>query len=257
MLQMIILLRIPLSYAIVINENSFMESQEKTVLIIEDEEDAAELFAEMMRVSGFRVVKTSSSAPAIAMMTAQKPDIVLLDIMMPEISGLDVLRQMRRDPALVNIPVVVVSAQSLPTDIRHGMEAGASTYLTKPVGFFDLKEAVERALGSQSTAARSHESPAHVHRSGNPPRTPADHSQRDCFFAQLNRIPRPLGAAWEYAFDLKVSWQHFTSQCRYPNPDDWRRSGLLPVIRDAGRRARLLSKPKAAARDLYRAPGSG
>jgi CheY-like chemotaxis protein len=153
MLQMIILLRIPLSYAIVINENSFMESQEKTVLIIEDEEDAAELFAEMMRVSGFRVVKTSSSAPAIAMMTAQKPDIVLLDIMMPEISGLDVLRQMRRDPALVNIPVVVVSAQSLPTDIRHGMEAGASTYLTKPVGFFDLKEAVERALGSQSTAA--------------------------------------------------------------------------------------------------------
>jgi CheY-like chemotaxis protein len=130
-----------------------MEFQEKTVLIIEDEEDAAELFAEMMRVSGFRVVKTSSSAPAIAMMTAQKPDVVLLDIMMPEISGLDVLRQMRRDPALVNIPVVVVSAKSLPTDIKHGMEAGASTYLTKPVGFFDLKEAVERALGSQSTAA--------------------------------------------------------------------------------------------------------
>jgi CheY-like chemotaxis protein len=130
-----------------------MESQEKTVLIIEDEEDAAELFAEMMRVSGFRVVKTSSSTPAIALMTAQKPDVVLLDIMMPEISGLDILRQMRRDPALVNIPVVVVSAKSLPTDIRHGMEAGASTYLTKPVGFFDLKEAVERALGSQSTAA--------------------------------------------------------------------------------------------------------
>ena len=129
-----------------------MESQEKTVLIIEDEEDAAELFAEMMRVSGFRVVKTSSSTPAIALMTAQKPDVVLLDIMMPEISGLDILRQMRRDPALVNIPVVVVSAKSLPTDIRHGMEAGASTYLTKPVGFFDLKEAVERALGSQSTA---------------------------------------------------------------------------------------------------------
>jgi CheY-like chemotaxis protein len=130
-----------------------MESREKTVLIIEDEEDAAELFAEMMRVSGFRVVKTSSSAPAIAMITAQKPDVVLLDIMMPDISGLDILRQMRRDPALVNIPVVVVSAKSLPTDIKNGMEAGASTYLTKPVGFFDLKEAVERALGNQSTAA--------------------------------------------------------------------------------------------------------
>jgi CheY-like chemotaxis protein len=127
-------------------------SPQKTVLIIEDEADAAELFAEMMRVSGFRVLKTSSSAPAISMMTAEKPDIVLLDIMMPDISGLDVLRQMRMDPALENIPVVVVSAKSMPADIRHGMEAGASTYLTKPVGFLELKEAVERALGSQSAA---------------------------------------------------------------------------------------------------------
>lgn len=130
-----------------------MELHEKTVLIIEDEEDAAELFAEMMRVSGLRVIKTSSSAPALAMMTQERPDVVLLDIMMPEISGLDILRQMRNDPALVNIPVIVVSAKSMPIDIRHGMEAGAFSYLTKPVGFFDLKEAVERALGSRSTAA--------------------------------------------------------------------------------------------------------
>src|SRR5215216_1521849 len=130
-----------------------MTSPEKTVLIVEDEADAAELFAEMMRVSGFRVRKTSSSAPAFSMMTEERPDIVLLDIMMPEISGLDILRQMRQDPALANIPVVVVSAKSMPTDIKHSMEAGASMYLTKPVGFIDLKEAVDRALGSQSTAA--------------------------------------------------------------------------------------------------------
>jgi CheY-like chemotaxis protein len=125
---------------------------EKTVMIIEDEEDAAELFAEMMRVSGFRVVKTSKSAPAIEMMTSEKPDVILLDIMMPEISGLDILRQMRRDPMLANIPVVVVTAKGMPADIKNGMEAGASTYLTKPVGFLDLKEAVERALGSQTTS---------------------------------------------------------------------------------------------------------
>lgn len=132
-------------------EQPFMTSPEKTVLIVEDEADAAELFAEMMRVSGFRVLKTSASTPAIAMITAEKPDVVLLDIMMPEVSGLDILRQMRRDPALASIPVVVVSAKSMPADIKNGMEAGASTYLTKPVGFLDLKEAVERALGSQST----------------------------------------------------------------------------------------------------------
>ena len=124
---------------------------QKTVLIVEDEEDAAELFAEMMRVSGFRVLKTSTSTPALSMMTAEKPDVVILDIMMPEISGLDILRQMRSDPALANIPVVVVSATTMPADIKSGMEAGASTYLTKPVGFQELKEAVVRVLGSQST----------------------------------------------------------------------------------------------------------
>jgi len=127
---------------------------QKTVLIIEDEEDAAELFAEMMRVSGFRVVKTSRSTPALALMTAEKPDVILLDIMMPEISGLDILRQMQRDPVLAKIPVIVVTAKSMPADIKNGMEAGASTYLTKPVGYLELKEAVERALANSPLANR-------------------------------------------------------------------------------------------------------
>ncbi|HSM71726.1 MAG TPA: response regulator [Anaerolineales bacterium] len=121
---------------------------QKTVLIVEDEEDAAELFAEMMRVSGFRVIKTSKSQPAIAIMTEEKPDLVLLDIMMPEVSGIEILRQMRSDSELSDIPVIVLTAKSMPADIKNGMEAGASTYITKPVGFQELKEAVERTLGS-------------------------------------------------------------------------------------------------------------
>lgn len=126
---------------------------QQTVLIIEDEEDAADMFAEMMRVSGYRVLKTSSSTPALTMMNAERPDVIILDIMMPEISGLDILRQMRKNPELAPIPVVVVSAKSLPADIKLGMEAGASIYLTKPVGFTELKEAIERALGSSTTSS--------------------------------------------------------------------------------------------------------
>jgi CheY-like chemotaxis protein len=122
-----------------------MDAQ-KTVMIIEDEPDAAEMFAEMMRVSGFRVIKMFSSAPAIPMITQEKPDIIILDIMMPDISGLEVLRFMRREPDLHSIPVIVVSAKSMPGDIRVGLEAGASMYLTKPVGFLDLKQAVEQVL---------------------------------------------------------------------------------------------------------------
>jgi len=121
---------------------------QKKVLIIEDEEDAAELFAEMMRVSGFQVSTTSKNKPAISIMNEDKPDLVLLDIMMPDVSGLDILREMRQDANLSDVPVILVTAKSMPADIKKGMEAGASTYLTKPVGFQELKDAVERTLGT-------------------------------------------------------------------------------------------------------------
>ena len=125
---------------------------QKTVLVVEDEPDAAELFAEMMRVSGFHVVKMFSSAPAIHMLAQEKPDVVILDVMMPDVSGLEVLKYIRREPELKNIPVIVVSAKSMPSDIRTGMEAGASMYLTKPVGYLDLKQAVEQVTGDNSRA---------------------------------------------------------------------------------------------------------
>jgi two-component system phosphate regulon response regulator PhoB len=123
-----------------------MTPAQKTVLIIEDEPDAAEMFAEMMRVNGFRVVKMFSSAPAIPMLNQEKPDIVILDVMMPDISGLEVLRYIRREPKLSSIPVIVISAKSMPGDIKTGLEAGADLYLTKPVGFLDLKQAVDQVI---------------------------------------------------------------------------------------------------------------
>jgi DNA-binding response OmpR family regulator len=115
-------------------------------MIVEDEPDVAELFAEMMRLSGFRVLKTYAGAPAMTLIAQEKPDVVILDIMMPDVSGLEVLRYMRRDPELAAIPVIVVSAKGTPTDIRNGLDAGASIYLTKPVGYIDLKNAVERVI---------------------------------------------------------------------------------------------------------------
>lgn len=123
-----------------------MTTSQKTVMIIEDEPEAAELFGEMMRLGGFRVVKMYASAPAIPMISQEKPDVIILDIMMPDISGLEVLRYMQHEPELSNIPVIVVSAKSMPGDIKTGIEAGASLYLTKPVSFLDLKQAVEQVI---------------------------------------------------------------------------------------------------------------
>ena len=125
-----------------------MTVAQRSVIIVEVEPDAAELLAEMMRVSGFQVFKASASTPAMLMIAQQKPDVVILDIMMPDISGLEILRYMRRETDLAEIPVVIVSAKSMPSDVREGLNAGASIYHTKPVGFTDLKNAVERALNS-------------------------------------------------------------------------------------------------------------
>ncbi|HEY2979649.1 MAG TPA: response regulator, partial [Anaerolineales bacterium] len=95
------------------------------------------------RVGGYHVLKMYSSTPAIPMISREKPDVIILDIMMPDISGLEVLRYMRGEPDLIDIPVIVVSAKSLPSDIKNGLEAGASMYLTKPVSFRELKNAVD------------------------------------------------------------------------------------------------------------------
>jgi CheY-like chemotaxis protein len=121
-------------------------SQIKTVVVVEDEPDTAEMFAEMVRLIGCEVARSYGGVRAIDLIAEKKPSVVLLDLMMPDLSGLEVLRYMRRDPRLENIPVIIVSAKSLPSDIKSGLDAGANFYLTKPVAFADLKRAIEAAL---------------------------------------------------------------------------------------------------------------
>ena len=116
------------------------------IVIVEDEPDAANLFEEMLRIDQYEVIKTHSGGGALAVIQTERPDAVLLDIMMPDISGIDVLRFMRREPGLEHIPVVIVSAKALPSDIRIGMEAGATAYLTKPVGLDELRQTVRDVL---------------------------------------------------------------------------------------------------------------
>ncbi|MCX6078216.1 MAG: response regulator [Chloroflexi bacterium] len=125
---------------------------ESTVIIVEDQADIAEMFAEMMRVSGFRALTSFTSAKALDLIATEKPALVILDVMMPDVSGLDVLRFMMHDPQLASIPVVIVSAMSLSSDIKSGIAAGASAYLTKPVDFTELKEIVKKLTAAGASA---------------------------------------------------------------------------------------------------------
>ncbi len=126
---------------------------QKTVVIVEDEFETAEMLGEMMRLIGFQVFKSAGGKLAIDLIAEKKPNAVLLDQMMPDLSGLEVLGVIRKDPYLCHIPVIIVSAKCLPSDLRRGLEAGAACYLTKPVAFIDLKQAVEQALDNRTPLA--------------------------------------------------------------------------------------------------------
>jgi len=123
-----------------------VSAQDRTIVIVEDEPDTAEMLAEMLRLNGYRVLKSYGGNPAIELIAQKKPDAVVLDVMMPDLDGLEVLRIMKRDSQLANIPVIVVSAKILPTDVKEGLDAGASIYLTKPVAYRDFREAVSNVL---------------------------------------------------------------------------------------------------------------
>jgi len=126
-----------------------MSSEQKTIIVVEDEPDTAEMFGEMMLLIGYRVLKAYGGASAIGMLSQEIPHAVVLDLMMPDLSGLEVLTYIRQDERLKDVPVIIVSAKSMPTDIKTGLESGATVYLTKPVAYLDLKEAVERAIQSR------------------------------------------------------------------------------------------------------------
>jgi DNA-binding response OmpR family regulator len=123
-----------------------MPERKRTIVIVEDEQDTAEMFAEMTRLCGFRALIATTSPQAMGMIKKEKPAAVLLDIMIPEISGFEVLRFMQKETKLTGIPVILVSAKGLPSDVQAGMQRGAAAYLVKPVGYDDLKDALEKVL---------------------------------------------------------------------------------------------------------------
>jgi CheY-like chemotaxis protein len=125
-----------------------MLSFPKVVVVVDDEPETTEMIAEMVRLSGCQAIPTFGGTLAMNLIAREKPDVVVLDVMMPDISGYDVLRFIRKDPRLKHIPVILVSARSRPEDIQEGLNAGAEVYLTKPVAFAELQQAVRKVTAN-------------------------------------------------------------------------------------------------------------
>ncbi|MBI3760730.1 MAG: response regulator [Chloroflexi bacterium] len=124
------------------------EDERKRVLIVEDEPATADLFGLILQIHGYEFQKTYGTRQAIEAMNRYEPDAVILDVMMPDLSGLEFCRYVRRDPRLEHIPIIIVSAKSFPEDVEEGMAAGATAYLPKPVTQESLIRALSDALAT-------------------------------------------------------------------------------------------------------------
>jgi CheY-like chemotaxis protein len=118
-----------------------------TVLIADDNEQNLELLiAYLDGMEGVRVVTARDGAETLEKIRAEKPDLVLLDIMMPKMSGFEVCRKVKADPALKSIPVVMVTALNEMGDIERGVECGTDDFLSKPINRLELVTRVKSLL---------------------------------------------------------------------------------------------------------------
>jgi len=118
----------------------------KTILLIEDDADMRDNTAEILELADYRVLKAENGRRGVEIARKESPDLVLCDIMMPELDGHGVLYLLGRDPATAEIPFIFLSAKAERSDVRKGMELGADDYLTKPYEEGELLNAVEGRL---------------------------------------------------------------------------------------------------------------
>jgi CRP-like cAMP-binding protein/CheY-like chemotaxis protein len=118
----------------------------KSILIIEDNNDIRESTAEILELTGYKVLQANNGKTGVDMAMQNKPDLILCDIMMPELDGYGVLYMLNKNPDTATIPFIFLTAKAERVDFRKGMEMGADDYLTKPFDEIELLNAIESRL---------------------------------------------------------------------------------------------------------------
>jgi CheY-like chemotaxis protein len=120
---------------------------EPVVLCADDDEDILSLVSLRLERAGYRVVQATNGDDAIAVAREHRPDVAVLDVMMPRRTGYEVLAALRADPALREVKVILLSARVQQTDMDRGIDAGADAYLPKPFKAPELVAQVQKLVG--------------------------------------------------------------------------------------------------------------
>jgi two-component system, cell cycle response regulator DivK len=119
----------------------------KTVLIVEDNELNMKLFHDLLDAHGYRTLQTRNGFDALKIARERRPDLILMDIQLPEVSGLEVTKWLKDDEKLRDIPVIAVTAFAMKGDEERIRQGGCEAYISKPISIGTFLETVRRYLG--------------------------------------------------------------------------------------------------------------
>ena len=126
----------------------------KKILVIEDEPEMRRNITALLRYYDYEPIAAENGRKGVELARREKPDLILCDVMMPELDGYGVLQAMQTDAALARIPFIFLTAKGEKEDLRSGMNLGADDYLTKPVANADLVRAIEARLSRSEQQMR-------------------------------------------------------------------------------------------------------
>jgi len=121
----------------------------KKVLIVEDNELNMKLFHDLLEAQGYETLQTREGLSALSIARDNKPDLILMDIQLPEISGLEVTKWLKEDEELAQIPVVAVTAFAMKGDEERIREGGCEAYISKPISVVHFLDTIKRLLERQ------------------------------------------------------------------------------------------------------------
>ncbi len=119
----------------------------KSVMIVEDNELNMKLFNDLLEANGYRTIKTRNGLEALDLARAHRPDLILMDIQLPEVSGLEVTKWLKEDDDLHVIPVIAVTAFAMKGDEERIRQGGCEAYISKPISVAKFVETVKSYIG--------------------------------------------------------------------------------------------------------------
>lgn len=128
------------------------DGAKKTVLVVEDNELNMRLFCDLLDAFGFATLQCRDGARAVELTRQHKPNLIVMDIQLPEVSGLDITRWIKDDESIRHIPILAVTAFAMRADEQRVREAGCEGYLSKPIQMRSFLSTVEELVGDRQAA---------------------------------------------------------------------------------------------------------